>query len=79
MISADPLDWFLILFSFSVLGIAAFIIRTYAVKYYDIKAGIHAIHALIELIDESLKDDKVTKEEFTALVKRCLAVLSDFL
>ena len=79
MMSANPLDWFLILFAFSALGIAAFLIRTYALKYNDIKAKIHAIHALIELIDESIQDDKVTKEEFSALIKRCLAVLAELL
>ena len=76
MISADPLDWLLILLGFSVLSIVLVIIRSYGNKYRDIKDQIHTIHALIELIDESLTDDRISKEEFVALVKRVLAVLA---
>jgi hypothetical protein len=76
MTDIGPTSWFLVLFSFSVMAIAIFIIRSYANKYRDIKDQIHTIHAFIELIDESLEDDKVTKEEFVALVKRVLAVLA---
>lgn len=75
----NPSDWFLILVTFGAMAIAAFLIRTYAVKCRDIKAKIHAIHAMIELIDESIQDDTVTKEEFTAIIKQCLAVLADLL
>lgn len=63
------------LFSFSVMAIAIFIIRSYANKYRDIKDEIHTIHAFIELIDESLTDDKVTKEEFISLITRTMTIL----
>ncbi len=76
MIEPNDSSWFLILYSISILGIAVFVIRLYANKFSNLKNQIHEIHALIELIDESLTDDKVTKEEFVALVKRVLAVLS---
>lgn len=75
MTDAAPISWFLMLYTFSVMAIAVFLIRMYANKFTDIKLQIHAIHSLIELIDESLTDDTVTKEEFTAMVKRCLSVL----
>lgn len=71
--------WFLIAFSFSVLAIAGYLVRRYALRYKAIKEDIHAIHLCIELIDKSLEDDSVTKEEFVALVKRCLEVISGFL
>lgn len=79
MIDAGPNYWFLILYSISVLGIAVFLIRMYANKFSNLKNQIHEIHALIELIDESLSDDQVTKEEFTALVKRCLSVIKELI
>lgn len=79
MIPGSSLDWFLILITFSALGITAFLIRTYALKYNQIKAQVHAIHALIELIDVSLQDDEVTKEEFTAIIKKCLEILAKLL
>lgn len=71
--------WFLIAYTFSVLAISVFLIRRYAFRYKKIKEDIHAIHICIELIDKSLEDDSVTKEEFIALVKRCLQVISDIL
>lgn len=74
-----PSSWFLILFSFGILGIALFLIRAYALKYNDIKVKVHAIHSMIEIIDESIKDDSVTKEEFTAIIKTCLEVLRKLL
>lgn len=70
------LSWFLVLYTFSILAIAIFIIRSYSNKYRDIKEKVHSIHALIQLIDESMEDDTITKEEFTNIVKRCLSVLS---
>ena len=79
MIENNYTSWFLIAYTFGILGLAAYLIRNYAEQYKDLKDKIHAIHALIELIDESMKDDKVTKEEFTALIKRCLAVLAELL
>lgn len=79
MINADPVSWLLILVGFGALAIAAFIIRTYRNRYKDIKEKIHAIHNVIELIDESLKDDKVDKEEFQALIRACLDLLSDLI
>jgi hypothetical protein len=73
---SDPTSWFLIVLSFSVLTIAVFLIRTYANKYADLKANVHAIHLCIEKIDSSLEDDSVSKEEFVAIVKRVLAILA---
>lgn len=70
-----PISWFLMLVTFGILTIAVFIIRSYSNRYRDIKDQIHTIHAFIELIDESLTDDQVTKDEFTCMVKRCLSVL----
>ena len=75
----NPTDWLLILVTFGVLGIAAFVIRVYALKYNDIKRKIHAIHTVIELIDESIRDDKVTKEEFQALIRSCLDLLGEMI
>lgn len=75
----DPTSWFLILITFSSIGIAAFLIRNYALKYNEIKAQIHAIHALIELIDVSLEDDNVSREEFTTIIRKCLEILAKFL
>lgn len=72
----NPLSWFLVLYTFSILVIAIYFIRSYANKYSDIKAKVHAIHILIELIDKSMEDDNITKDEFTNIVKRCLAILS---
>ncbi len=72
-------SWFLILYSVSVLGIAVILIQIYANRFRGLKSKIHEIHALIELIDESLTDDQVTKDEFTALVKRCLSVLKELI
>lgn len=71
--------WFLIMYTFSVLAIAIFVIRRYAFRYQKIKEDIHAVHLCIELIDKSLEDDSVTKEEFVSLVKRCLQVIADIL
>jgi hypothetical protein len=71
--------WFLIAYTFSVLAIAVFVIRRYAFRYKTIKEDIHAIHTCVDLIDRSLEDDSVTKEEFVALVKRCLEVINDIL
>ncbi len=76
IIQNDPLSWFLVLFTFSVLAIAIFIIRSYVLKYRDIKEKVHAIHVLIELIDKSMEDDNITKEEFSKIVKQCLSILS---
>jgi hypothetical protein len=76
MISADPQSWFLILFTFSVVGIAIYIIHSYSKRFCDLKDTVHTIHAFIQLIDESIEDDSISKEEFVALVKRCLAVLA---
>lgn len=75
MTDIGPTSWFVMLFSFSVMAIAIFIIRSYANKYRDIKDEIHTIHAFIELIDESLTDDKVTKEEFISLITRTMTIL----
>jgi hypothetical protein len=74
---SDPLLWFLVLFTFSNLAIAVFLICKYAKKYNEIKEKVHSIIALLQLIDESMEDDTVTKEEFTNIVKRCLSVLSE--
>lgn len=71
----NPTPWFLIAYTFSVLAIAVFVIRRYAFRYKKIKEDIHAVHLCVELIDKSLEDDSVTKEEFVALVKRCLEVI----
>ena len=76
MIASDPISWFLIVFTFSVLTIAVYLIRAYANRYSDLKAKVHAIHVCIELIDSSLEDDSVSKEEFVNLVKRVLTVLA---
>lgn len=76
MTVSDPTSWFLIALSFSVLAIAVFVIRTYANRYADLKAHVHAIHLCIDLIDSSLEDDSVSKEEFVALVKRVLVALA---
>ena len=72
-------NWLFILVTFGALAIAGFLIRTYALKYRDIKAKIHAIHTVIELIDESIKDDKVTKEEFQVLIRACLDLLGEMI
>ena len=74
-----PTSWFLVLYTFSILAIAVFFIRTYSNRFFDLKEKVHAIHILIELIDQTLEDDKVTKEEFVAVVKRCLTILSGLL
>lgn len=72
----NSLSWFFVLYTFSILTVAIFIISSYANKYRDIKEKIHAIHVLIEFIDKSMEDDTVTKEEFINVVKRCLSILS---
>lgn len=76
MIDPDPMSLFLVLYTFSVLAIALFLVRTYANRFRDLKDTVHTIHAFIQLIDESIEDDTMSKEEFVALVKRCLAVLA---
>lgn len=76
MIDPDPQSWFLILYTFSVVAIAFYIIRIYSNRFWDLKDTVHTIHAFIQLIDESIEDDSISKEEFVSLVKRCLAVLA---
>lgn len=73
---APPITWFFMLYTFSVMAIAVFLIRMYANRFCDLKANVHAIHLCIDLIDSSLEDDSVTKEEFVALVKRVLVTLA---
>lgn len=72
----NPTSWFLVLYTFSILAIALFLVRTYAIRFRDLKDTVHTIHAFIQLIDDSIEDETITKEEFIAIVKRCLAVLS---
>lgn len=79
MTDLDPSDWFLILYSISVLGIVIFIVRAYTGRYFDLKGKVHAIHVCIELIDAALEDEAVTKAEFIAIVKRCLNTVTEVL
>lgn len=69
--------WFILAYTFSVMLIAVYFIRKYILRNKVIKENIHAIRTCIDLIDKSLEDESVTKEEFVALVKRCLVVIND--
>lgn len=71
--------WFILAYTFSVMLIAVYFIRKYILRNKILKENIHAIHTCIELIDKSLEDESVTKEEFVALVKRCLEVIAGIL
>lgn len=76
MTAPDPTYWFLILVTFGSLAIAAFLIRTYALRYNDVKAKMHAIRNFIVVLDESIQDDTITKDEFKAIIKRILEILT---
>lgn len=79
MTEPGPTSWFLILYSVTVLGILVFVIRNYANHYRDLKDKIHTIHVLFEELDTSLNDDALTKEEVTAIVKRCLFLFRELI
>lgn len=76
MIDPDPVPWFYVLYTFLIMATALFFVRSYANRFRDLKDNVHTIHAFIELIDESIEDETISKEEFVVLVKRCLAVLA---
>jgi hypothetical protein len=77
MTTSDPINWAIIAYTFSVMAIAGFLIRKYALQFNDLKAKVHSIRICIEFIDASIEDDKVTKEEFIKIVKNCLKVFED--
>lgn len=79
MIEQGNTSWFLILYSISVLGIAVFVIRIYANRFKDLKEKIHSIHEMVELIDESLMDDTISRDEMISLIKRFMSLFRDII
>lgn len=79
MNASDGMNWLYILLGVGALGIAGFFIRVYVLKLQVIKCKIHALHAVIELIDENIQKDDLTIGEFKVLITKCLELLAELL
>jgi hypothetical protein len=76
---SGPIDWLLILLGIGALGIAGFFIRVYVLKLQVIRCKIHALHAIIDLIDTSIQKDDLTVGEFKVLITKCLELVAELL